>query len=472
VGNIEPYFARGLSVNRNFIIASILVLSLALRLLYVTFADRGRFRNEGLYSDDARQYAALADALRDGRGFELDGGLTSWRAPLYPSLLAGIRRFLPRPVLAARILQCFLGAALTLVVLLLATRLRGTAAGCLAAAFCALTYELIDLNAYLVTETVFALLHAVSILALVLYRQTGRPRWVIYGGVALGLAILTRAQPLLFPLFAMAWFALPTGTARRGAAVARRKIGQDQLDQQDSPSHPVDPVNPVEKARIPRTVLRVGETRGREPAGLTRLRHGLLFAGIAYLVVSPWTLRNAVVHGSFVPVTTELGKLVYQANCTTATGGTGGWYKRAIDWTEPPNRDGDTEVARSRRMLRAGLRYAATHPGRTLRLVPKKFWNMWRPWTAGSSTASTITASAQYLLLMALYGWGLWRLRRRWRSFAILHLPVAYSLALHTILSSTVRYRYPLLPLIMVVAACGICENRMHPAAQHESPTE
>ncbi len=409
-------------MNRNYIVASILVLSLVLRLLYVAFADQGRFRHEGLYSDDARQYVTLADALRAGRGFELEGGLTSWRAPLYPSLLAGVRRILPRPVLATRLLQCLLGAALTLVVLLLASRLGGTAAGALAAAFCAVTYELIDLNAYLVTETVFTVLHALSILALVLYRQTQRRRWVVYGGIAMGLAILTRAQPLLFPVLALAWFGLPEDAHRQ----------------------------PMRR----------------------RMQHGILFVLVSYLVVSPWTIRNAAVHRAFVPATTELGKLVYQANCASATGGTGGWYKRAVDWTEPPVRDGETEVERSRRMLRAGLHHAATHPGRTLRLVPKKFWNMWRPWTAGSSTMSTVTASTQYLLLMALYGWGLWRLRHRWRSFAILHLPVIYSLALHTILSSTVRYRYPLLPLVMVVAACGICGTQARQAAQHENPAE
>lgn len=396
-------------MNRNFIAGSILILSLALRLAYVAVADGGRFRREQVCSDDAQQYVALSESLEAGRGFALNGEPTSWRSPLYPSILTGVRRFLPRPFLATRVVQCFLGAALVLVALLLASRLGGPLAGVLAAAGCAVTYELINLNAYLVTETVFTLLHSLCILCLVLYRQTARRRWVIYGGFAMGLAILTRAQPLLFPLLALAWFGLPAS---------------------------------------------VGERSGRG-----HLRRGALFVVVSYLVVLPWTARNAIVHRAFVPVTTELGKLVYQANCPSATGGTGGWYKRTVDWTAPPASASESEFVRSRRMLREGLRYAFTHPARTLGRIPRKFWNMWRPWTSGASAGSTIVASTQYVLLVCLYAWGLWRRRREWRAFAILHLPVVYSIALHTIVSSTVRYRYPLLPLMIVVAACGICRD-------------
>lgn len=388
-----------------YLLAGCVVLGVLLRLAYMVWADEGRYRQEAAFAADAQQYVDLAGSVATGEGYRLFGGPTSWRPPFYPFVLAGVMKLTDQPLFVMRLIQCLLGGLTCLPVYLVARRLAAGRAALLAAAGCAVSYELFSLNAYLMTETVFTYLVLALVASLVQYQARPSVAGSILAGVLLGLSILARPLFLLLPVVLVPWMVW----------IASRTA-------------------PVNRAVVQAAVL----------------------VAVAAVVVSPWTIRNSRVHGAFVPVTTDTGKMVYGSNSPNATGGTGGWYSRTTDYRIPPELEGGTEAEMSKRLVRAGLDYMVSHPGRTLALVPRKCWNMWRPWVDGASGLSTLLAAPFYVLVVAFAAVGVVLNRRQWIDWSLLYLVLLYVIGLHAILMSTVRYRYPVLPLLIVLAAAGL----------------
>ncbi|MDA1087986.1 MAG: glycosyltransferase family 39 protein [Verrucomicrobia bacterium] len=384
-----------------------------LRLCYVLWADEGRYRHEAVYASDAQHYRALAESVAEGRGYRIDGRLTSWRPPLYPFMVAGIMKVVPNPLFATRLLQCLLGGLTCLPIFYLGRRLGGSSTGLLAAGGCAISYELFNLNAYLMTETVFTFLLLSVVSALIAFQQRPGVGIALLAGVVLGLSVLARPLFLLFPVALVPWM--------------------------------------------------LWTTSDRLPIGRSVVLVCLLLVAAA-LVVSPWTIRNARVHASFVAVTTDTGKMIYGSNSPSATGGSGGWYSRGVDYRVPPELEGGGEAESSRRLVKAGMAYMVTHPGRTAALVPRKLWNMWRPWVAGASWLSALLAGSFYVVVVALAVTAMVLNRRRWMEWSLIYLVLLYVISLHALLMSTVRYRYPVMPLLMLLAASALDQVLQHRA--------
>lgn len=391
----------------NFLLLTCVLVAILLRLSYMLWADDGRYRHEAVYASDAKHYASLAESVAEGKGYRLDGRLTSWRPPLYPFMVAGIMKLVPNPLFATRLFQCLLGGLTCLPVYLLGRRFGGSMTGLLAAGGCAISYELFSLNAYVMTETVFTFLFLAVVAVLVEFQHRPGAGTALLAGVVLGLSILARPLFLLFPVALLPWM--------------------------------------------------LWAARGREPSGRGIVYACLLLAAAA-LVVSPWTVRNTRVHSAFVPVTTDTGKMVYGSNSPSATGGTGGWYSRGVDYTVPVELEGGGEAESSRRLVKAGLEYMVSHPGRTMSLIPRKLWNMWRPWMAGAGRISTLLAGVFYVAVMALAVTAIVLNRRRWLEWSLVYLVLLYVIALHSLLMSTVRYRYSVMPLLILLAASGLAQ--------------
>jgi 4-amino-4-deoxy-L-arabinose transferase-like glycosyltransferase len=147
-----------------------------------------------------------------------------------------------------------LGALSVLLVFLITSRLWGRSIGLLAAGMAAVFPPLVLTSRDLLTESLFVPVVLAAVLCLLEYRRAARLGWAAAAGVLCGLAILTRnpGPVLLVPLAAGAWFLRPR--------LARRSLAG--------------------------------------PAVLL---------GCAALVVLPWTVRNAVEFGRFIPVTTGTG---------------------------------------------------------------------------------------------------------------------------------------------------------------------
>lgn len=197
-------------------------------------------------------------------------------------------------------------------------------------------------------------------------------------------------------------------------------------------------------------------------------RRVALSAVVFTILVSPWVARNFVVHGEFLPGTTESGHVLWEGNNP--------WNKdggiERPDWEyldhmprgmNPPERD--------RWQRDRALAYIAAEPGRFLAQSVKKFMRFWHLWPNAPEYGGGLYKWASILsfgpvLLFALLS--LWVLRDRWRITLILWGFVSYYTLLHMILFGSIRYRLPLEPLLVAMAAA--CVGRMITSGPRNGP--
>jgi len=173
-------------------------------------------------------------------------------------------------------------------------------------------------------------------------------------------------------------------------------------------------------------------------------------------LMSPWWIRNAVLLGTFVPFTTSSASNLYLGNNP---------HNRdaGIDWSS----DVDPavvakidalpdELARQHAYSQAALDYIRQNPAAFLRAAAKKFVRLWNivPNAAEfrSGLYSLVSAlSFGPVLVLALIC--AFRRRREWRLLAPLYLIIGYFTFVHVVTIASLRYRLPLEPLLIVLAA-------------------
>ncbi len=387
--------------------AAVAVAALALRLLYIFRWEGGALASQ-TPAGDAAQYVEIARSLVTGEGFRMDNGFRSYRPPLFPLFLTPFYRFVSEPVPAILFVHGLLGAATCVLALGLAARLAGTAAGLAVGVACALSFELLSANGRILSETLFTFLLTGAMLALLCWRR--RPvGWVALGaGLLMGLAVLTRSMVVLLPLGLAAWMPV---------------------------AHP-----PVQRAF---------RRRARW--------HALFFLCAAVFVVAPWLLRNMQLHGAFM-LTTDMGKILYGSFAPSATGGTDGYYEIGRDFVIPVGLGVGTEAEINRQLTRAALAELADDPWRVAALIPRKLANMWRPWPVGADWRATVAVALFLLPTLGLVCLGSGLFLTRWRRYAPVLLACIYVTGLHALLMSEPRYRYPIMPLLTVLAvSAAVC---------------
>ena len=126
---------------------------------------------------------------------------------------------------------------------------------------------------------------------------------------------------------------------------------------------------------------------------------------------------------------------------------------------------------RDRIYLRQSLLFMREHPRTVGRQWARKLVNFWRPYprldkayleTPHSHPAAGLSRPAIVLISLAcepaliLGGlWGLWGLRRRWGELFPLALFVLGTMSIHMVSVSQMRYRLPVMPILMLGAAAG-----------------
>ena len=393
----------------------IFALALVLRLAWVAAIE---VRGRGLFGPDAPSYDDLARGLLAGRGLQkedyphlfTDGtpSLTvrSFRPPLLPIVLAGIYAVAGHHTVAARVVMALLGAGTCVVVCRIGRRAfdarTGTVAGLLTAVYPKFVYY----AGALVTETLCTLLLAAAVWMLLAAADDERAwwRWAV-AGVALALAALTRSSLLAFPALAALWVLIVRPRKARAVAEA-----------------------------------------------------ALLVAAFA-AAMAPWWIRNYSVHGRFVAATTEGGYTFWVTNNPRADG-SGHCF-----WPDPPGGfDGLSEAEIDREFYRRGLDWVQVNPRHFLRLSANKFLRFWRPWPHADEPAvgllAAVVAGATFIPVLLLALWGDLVSSRRWRRTLLFDMIFLYYTALHMVFMAITRYRLPIEPYLIVLAAWGILHVR------------
>jgi hypothetical protein len=194
-------------------------------------------------------------------------------------------------------------------------------------------------------------------------------------------------------------------------------------------------------------------------ASLRRTVTVLLAASCLYAaLLSPWWIRNAMVLSSFVPFTTSSAQNLYLGNNPKNPNG-------GIDWSRDVEPDIaarllaiPNEVERQRAFNDRATAYIKEHPGAFVRAALQKFVRLWNiipnatEFRGVYALVSALTFGPVLLLAVASVLWQ-WC---QWRRLAPLLIVIGYFTLVHVVTIASLRYRLPIEPLLIVLAATTI----------------
>lgn len=413
-------------------VAGIYLLALVVRVVYNLTAA-------ATYKPafDAALYDQIARNLLNRHCYCLfSSHLTVSRAPLWPWIMSVIYAVLGQHNIYARLFYSVLGAGTCLIVYRFARDLFGRRAGTVAGVMAAVYTGLFLYDGWLYTESLYTF--CVTGFAYTLYRmQTAdggdgphvegggrsawravvRSRWAILCGLCVGAASLTRPNGVVLAGIIMMWGAI--------LIWARQRPWREVV------------------------------------------RGALVSIAIAVALVAPWTYRNYMVAHAFIPVETGLGEvLIGSYDDTVAFGDLG---VRGY-WRPPPGTINHDNLrytpATDREYTTRALQWMAAHPAAVVSLWGMHLINMWWPYTyahglpieqAPNRVSSWVVWALIFLEsipVFVLAAVALVTTWRRWRlALLAIYLLLGVTVLQNMALYSTMRFRAPIEPLLVVLVA-------------------
>lgn len=409
---------------------------------------------------DEIEYDRLAWSLAEGRGYTSFFGIEStFRPPGYPLFLAAIYVVTGPDYYAARMVQCFVTAALGPLTWLLAREFFRARVAVWAGAVAALYPTILVFTLGLMSENLFMPLLLLSLWLVV--RSARAP------GIGKALAL---------------------GVTMLAVILVRSEL-------------------------TPLMLLLLGWLVWMAPSRQAALRHAVLAVVIVAIPVAAWSYRNYQVAGQFIYLDSRAGLNLYIAFNEDATGRhhapsylemrrayfRENWQRAAPELTreeigdrydeqwyayrdrEIPDAEGVDEEAlvgeywlHNYAMERA-LEEIREHPLHVLGLIPTKFRYFWNlehrllVFAYSNNVVGPLPTWGLALLLVILLtpfalvtlGSILYLALARWSWWMVpLLLPIAYLTALHTAIFADARYHYPLVPILAIFATAVVIEWR------------
>lgn len=373
-------------------------------------AGLGEIRDSYYYDHRARQIAS-GDLLGDHAEF---------LSPLYCVVLGVLKAISLESPAEIRFAQAGLAAVACCLVALLAWRMAGRVAGYVAGVGFALYPPFVFYSGTLLPTTVTVLANLAAFSAFLVARETQSGKWFAVTGIFLGLAVLAKANALLLiPLFVVG------ALLEAGRAGWRRKIPDIAL-----------------------------------------------LVAAAAVVISPVALKNTIVTGEFVSITSTTGRNLLRGNGPDATGTRGrilltpeqvGGGLRA-HLSGQVAEDPAMAVRASRSMSEAAIETMLGEPWRAVRLFARKLFFFVHgrelvirddyPEAREESWLLRIPIPGYALLLpMAVFGLVALGLRRTLWPYHVMLLAQVASFVLIFVLA---RYRMVAVALFWVIFAAGL----------------
>jgi 4-amino-4-deoxy-L-arabinose transferase-like glycosyltransferase len=185
---------------------------------------------------------------------------------------------------------------------------------------------------------------------------------------------------------------------------------------------------------------------------------------VAALVIVPWTIRNAEVLGSCVPIASGGGNSLLAGNNPYSTGTLAGGDKFDRWFAEQLRARGINEPSALGETTRSTVSgaiagdYMTSHPLSTLAISLRKSYIFWIYPIAHSSTYVPIqlVAVAADILLLAAVVIGVAGLPRKGTGDVLLWGALIYFWLVQAVLHAEARFRLPLVPLLAVMAGGGL----------------
>lgn len=378
---------------------------------------------------DRDSYDAIARNLVDGHGFSsVRGQPTAFRPPLYPILLAGCRlvdAINPIDVFTlVAVLHVLLGTCTVGMTWLLTRRLGFEPVSCVVAAtLVAIDPLLLLYTSQLMTETLFTFLVTALLLSLQDVR-TGRRAAI--AGACFGLAALCRPTIWAFGILAI----VVAGIRLMCCRIKRQRV-----------------------------VSRAG------------CRTVAVFLSALALVICPWVIRNLVVLGHPLVMTTHGGYTlllgnnpVFYAEVVSSPGQPVWQYDSLAAWQASiePKLTAESahlsEFERSDRLQDMAIDWIQAHPREFLACVWFRIRRLWSPGPENSDAIPgtvAVTVRRYYLATYVLLVTGLARHRVRSRKLWLPCVFVVSLTLLHAVYWANARMRAPAVPVISIIAAAA-----------------
>ena len=427
---------------------------------------------------DALYHHQWALAIAAGKEFIADA---YFRAPLYPYFLGLVYKLFSANQMVARLVQALVGSAGCGLVYLLARQLLKPQAssrkphtapnsgvhpsslilhpsdvvpriaGLVIAAYpLAIWYD-----GELQLEGLLTFLLMLGFVLLYRSRDTDRQWWL--PGIVFGLASLTRPNVLVFLAVLPVWLFLEyPGRSKKPQITPKEQRKPDENPQ----------------------ITQIGRKRSGRQTLWTRLA---LVWGAAALLILPVTIRNYVVSRQFVPIAWQAGTNFVIGNNPVSDGVTAiipgsrptwwGSYDDAKRLAEQAMGRPLKGAEVDRYWLGKGLEFWHQQPGRALGLFLRKTFLWFSGYEVGNESSPYTVKRYSFInyllfdsrflkfpfgILLPLALAGVWLWRRQWRRFLPLYLFVAaYSLSF-IVFFVTSRFRTPMVPTVVIMAAVGL----------------
>lgn len=373
------------------------------------FEGLGAPPNEGAFYDGV-EFEQIARQLVEERRFaRADGIPTSFRAPGFPFLLAGVYALAgPGNYLAAHLAFCLVGALIVVPTYALGRQLLGRSVAIVSGALVAVMPGVAYYSIHFSSEPLhaLALVTATALLAAAVAR--GHAGLVLAAGLALGAAALVRPVAAYFlPLFALVlWFVYPA----------------------------------------------------------RRVRATLALAAGTLVMVLPWTVRNHRVHDRWLLLASNGGSTFWGSNNDVVAGDPqlrGEWIStRGLRGTAPSIARLPNEVDRDRAEFERGKDWVRAHPGSAAQLAWWKTVKLWTPFPSTDNRMFQLVTAAGFLAWAPFALAGVLLLIRVGGAattvLLVLAAPVAGTQIAAMLFYGSARFRSPVEPLLMVCAAVAL----------------
>ncbi len=390
-------------------LAGLLLAAFGIRVLLVlSLEDKPYFYNPVI---DSAAYDAWGKEIAGG---ELIGTEAFYQDPLYPYFLGGIYSLAGHDLMRVRMVQAFLGVVGCWFLFAAARRMGGTAVAFVALILAAFYKPLLFYDTALLKEWLAVFLVEALLFFLALENRKG---W-IGAGISLGLAILVRANLLLFAIV------LVTGLLIR-----------------------------------------------------KRFAPALLVAGGLLLMIAPVTIRNGIVAGDFVLTTYQLGPNLYIGNHSGNE--TGRYVPPPFLTTAAPGFEekefrAEAERSRGRSLLPSEISShyvsrtrAEFDSGRFLKVTGRRIAEYGNNYEVPDNYNYSFMKRFSWVLRAPLPGFWIlaflapmgmifaWRDRKKWAWVYLLVTAYFLSIIFFFVFA---RYRIPVVPPLILFAAMGMVE--------------
>lgn len=357
--------------------------------------------------NDTDGYDKLAMSVLGGKGFALDGELTSFHEPFYSYFLAAVYYLFGHSYIVIKVMQGILGSVTCVIIFLISKRVFNLKVAVISALIACFYPAFVKSAGHLMTENLFTFIFIIAIFYLLKYTQKQDFHNLIFLGIALGIAALTRSVILFLPLLIILLF-------------------------------------------IKRDILSI---RGFRKYILSVVVFILCFL----LPIIPWTLRNWQVHHRFIPICTK-GGLVLYSSYFPKDGKLYGFTTNDLI-TEKAKLTG-SEAEQSSFLFKETLKSIRNNPQRVLKLELLKIAYFWSPFDW--EIIGYGVYNFMYVFILPFFIFGIFITFRRFKELLPIYLPVLYAFAIALITYGSPRFRLPIEPYIIIIASCGIANFIAH----------